>query len=41
MADGTGEDGENACYDVVAATDDRNEALRAFAERRKPVFQGR
>ncbi|EFX01296.1 mitochondrial methylglutaconyl-hydratase [Grosmannia clavigera kw1407] len=31
---------ENAMYDKVVATHDRNEALRAFAEKRRPVFQG-
>ncbi len=28
-------------YEKVLATDDRNEALRAFAEKRKPVFKGK
>ncbi len=32
---------ENAMYDRVVATEDRNEALAAFADRRKPVFKGR
>lgn len=31
---------ENAMYDKVVATHDRNEALQAFAEKRRPVFRG-
>jgi enoyl-CoA hydratase/carnithine racemase len=31
---------ENALYQACLATKDRQEALRAFAERRKPVFTG-
>jgi methylglutaconyl-CoA hydratase len=36
-----GEDVENEAYAGVIDTEDRLEALRAFAERRKPVFRGR
>jgi methylglutaconyl-CoA hydratase len=32
---------ERACYDVVLSSADRDEGLRAFAEKRKPVFQGK
>lgn len=35
------EEVENRAYDKVVATEDRNEALRAFGEKRRPVFQGR
>ncbi|KAL8830108.1 MAG: hypothetical protein Q9170_005890 [Blastenia crenularia] len=31
---------EEKAYDTVLDTNDRNEALRAFAEKRKPVFTG-
>ncbi len=37
----SGEGAENAAYDEVVVTEDRNEALRAFREKRKPVFSGR
>ncbi|RAH45012.1 putative mitochondrial methylglutaconyl-CoA hydratase (Auh) [Aspergillus brunneoviolaceus CBS 621.78] len=36
-----GEAAENEAYEGVMGTEDRMEALRAFAERRKPVFRGR
>jgi enoyl-CoA hydratase/carnithine racemase len=32
---------ERACYQVVLASEDRNEGLTAFAEKRPPVFKGR
>lgn len=32
---------ENAMYERVVGTEDRDEALRAFGEKRKPVFKGR
>ncbi|KAF4126098.1 methylglutaconyl-CoA hydratase [Geosmithia morbida] len=35
------EEKENEMYQRVVDTDDRNEALNAFAEKRKPVFKGR
>ena len=36
-----GERSENAAYELVLPTQDRVEALRAFGEKRKPVFKGR
>jgi methylglutaconyl-CoA hydratase len=36
-----GEEAENEAYDVVVTTRDRDEALLAFREKRKPVFKGR
>ena len=36
-----GEKAENAAYELVLPTDDRLEALKAFGEKRKPVFKGR
>jgi methylglutaconyl-CoA hydratase len=35
------EEAENAAYDVVVRTQDRDEALAAFREKRKPAFKGR
>lgn len=35
------EEVENAMYERVIGTEDRNEALAAFREKRKPVFTGR
>ena len=32
---------EREAYDVTLSTEDRNEGLRAFAEKRKSRFQGR
>ncbi|RMH42802.1 MAG: enoyl-CoA hydratase [Deltaproteobacteria bacterium] len=32
---------ERRCYDVTLFTEDRNEGLRAFAEKRPPVYRGR
>ena len=32
---------ERLCYDVTLATEDRNEGLRAFAEKRPPRYQGK
>lgn len=31
---------ENAAYETVLCTEDRNEALRAFLEKRRPLYQG-
>ncbi|EON66954.1 hypothetical protein W97_06070 [Coniosporium apollinis CBS 100218] len=36
-----GEAAENKAYEMVVGTEDRNEALRAFREKRKPTFKGR
>jgi methylglutaconyl-CoA hydratase len=36
-----GEASENEAYEVVLNTEDRLEALKAFAEKRKPAFKGR
>ncbi|KAH8724635.1 ClpP/crotonase-like domain-containing protein [Phaeosphaeriaceae sp. PMI808] len=35
-----GEKAENAAYELVVRTKDRDEALAAFREKRKPVFKG-
>ena len=35
------EEMENQMYERVVGTEDRNEALVAFREKRKPVFKGR
>jgi enoyl-CoA hydratase/carnithine racemase len=32
---------ERSCYDVTLFSDDRNEGLRAFADKRPPVYKGR
>lgn len=35
-----GEKAENAAYEIVVKTKDRDEALAAFREKRKPMFKG-
>jgi methylglutaconyl-CoA hydratase len=36
-----GEAAENEAYEVILKTEDRVEALKAFAEKRKPAYKGR
>lgn len=36
-----GQEAEDEAYNGVMGTEDRVEALRAFAEKRKPAFRGR
>jgi methylglutaconyl-CoA hydratase len=36
-----GQEAEDEAYEVVLQTEDRIAALKAFAEKRKPVFLGR
>lgn len=38
--DGSSQEAENAAYETILQTKDRTEALRAFAEKRKPEFKG-
>ncbi|KAF2764833.1 ClpP/crotonase [Teratosphaeria nubilosa] len=38
---GQGDESEKAAYHTVLMTEDRTEALKAFGEKRKPVFKGR
>jgi methylglutaconyl-CoA hydratase len=39
-AAGKGETAENKAYETVVGMEDRNEALAAFQEKRKPVYRG-
>ena len=39
--EGAREEVENKMYERVVGTEDRDEALRAFGEKRKPAFKGR
>jgi methylglutaconyl-CoA hydratase len=36
-----GESSENRAYELILPTEDRVEALKAFGDKRKPVFKGR
>ncbi|KAL1303263.1 hypothetical protein AAFC00_006676 [Neodothiora populina] len=38
---GAGDEAENKAYEKVFVTEDRMEALRAFADKRRPAFKGR
>jgi len=43
LAEGTVEEGlvhERTCYQRLLGTRDREEALEAFSQKRKPVFRG-
>lgn len=37
---GSSPEAENAAYNSIVGTEDRNEALVAFSEKREPVFKG-
>ena len=39
-AAGLGQEWENAAYEKVVGTRDRDEALKAFTEKRKPIYKG-
>jgi methylglutaconyl-CoA hydratase len=38
---GAGEEAENQAYESVLVTQDRIEALKAFGEKRAPIFKGK